>query len=304
VWFYSPGGIIVGNNASFDVGSLLLTTLNPDPGNLPGTPGNPSSFADFNDGTLNATIGFVTDGSAPLDVNGNNISQVQIGGTAAILAQNYVGIVAPRIVKTGGSIRTGGAIGFAAGEQVDLDIESSGGLFGISIPIGSGYQGGAQTDAAIVHTGGNTGVDGAGTGSATTALTARQIQMVAVPKNTAVTILLTGGNIGYGASSASAGSDGVVVLAGQGASTFYNGSGEPSNSAATGLTTTGTVAIGGATSLVDTNFSSNLAVVASATDASASTFDLGFTGTTIIEGGLSSHLTVATGRTVTVNGDL
>lgn len=296
VWFYSPGGIIVGATGTFNVGSLLLTTLNPDPADLPG-----QNFTSFNDGTTIAgTIGLRTDTGI---YAGDNTSQINIASGASISAQNYVGLVAPRIVQSG-NIAAGGAIGLVAAEQVDLTIESSGGLFAISVPVGGGtsYEGNTTADAAVVQNGGSVGTDASGNGIASTASGARQAYMVAVPKNTAVTMLLAGSAIGYGATSASAGTDGVVVLAGAGMSTSFSSPTSPSHTQPTSSTNTGTVLIGSAGTTSDMLFSSNLDVAASNIDAEALDANLTFAGTTILNGGLSSLL--GANQTIVANGDL
>lgn len=301
VWFYSPGGIIVGSTASFSVGSLLLTTLNPDPNNPAGTPGNPSSFTSFNDGQ-NGTINFRTDTSI---YPTNNTSEISIAGN--IRASSYVGIVAPRIVQTGGSIQAGGAIGYIAAEQVNLDIQSAGGLFGISIPVGGGtsYSGTDAAGAAIVKTGGYTGTDAAGVGAASTASNGRNIYMVAVPKNTAVTMLLTGGETGYAAGSASPTPDGIVLLASANAGTSFDGSGDPNPpELPTNANTTGTIQIGGPTATGTVGFSSNLTAVASNVAAGAQAANLRLDGNTTLLGSIAASLTVDTGFTATAIGDL
>ncbi|QJU59683.1 hypothetical protein HL653_19710 [Sphingomonas sp. AP4-R1] len=299
VWFYSPGGMIVGSTASFNVGSLLLTTLNPVYGTNPG-----DTFFDFNDGTNGARITLQTD-PAIFGAGNNNTSQISIAGNAAILAQSYVGIVAPRIVQTGGSIQAGGAIGFIAGEQVNLDIASNGGLFGISIPVGTSFTGTTTTDAAIVKSGGNVGTDATGVGAASTASNGRKIYMIAVPKNDAVTMLLTGGEIGYGASSATATTDGIVLLASENAGTSFDGSGDPNPLLLpTNANTTGAIKIGGQTATGTIGFSSSLTAISSNVIAEADAANLRFDGDTTLLGGLASSLTVASGVAATANRDL
>ncbi|HJP67573.1 MAG TPA: hypothetical protein VJ846_01630, partial [Sphingomicrobium sp.] len=56
IWFYSPGGILVGANATFDVGGLLLSTLDLPNGFTTGT------------GTLNASFSMTQTSAGPIQV--------------------------------------------------------------------------------------------------------------------------------------------------------------------------------------------------------------------------------------------
>jgi filamentous hemagglutinin family protein len=284
VWFYSPGGIIVGSGASFDVGSLLLTTLNPDPGNAPGQP-----FAGFNDGQ-NGMIGFQTD--AAIWGSGNNSSQISIASGATITAQNYVGIVAPRIVQNG-TIDALGAVGLIAGESANLSISLDGGLFEISVPTGTNYQGDASdpANAAIVNGGTISG------GARPVNIAARSMYMVAVPKNVAVSMLL-GGTIGY-ADSATAADDGVLVLAGSNVSAHFDGSGVVSWSAPQQSSLPGTIQIGGSTAANDTLFGVRLNAIGTNVITTASDHDITFAHHALLFGTVASTLDIGTGRTVT-----
>ena len=81
VAFYSPGGILIGSNAVFDVGSLLLTTLDPvrdGSGNFFGTGGEISLRLDAELGSASSAI------------------QVQPGARIQALAEgSYIGMIAP-----------------------------------------------------------------------------------------------------------------------------------------------------------------------------------------------------------------
>ena len=170
IWFYSPTGIIAGPTATFNVGSLILTT--DDIQFVPGVPGvsngsiyGPGGLVQFRGGA--GSTGFVDiQPGAKITANG---------------ASSYVALVAPR-VQQGGTVSANGPIGYIGAEQVDMTINA--GLFDISILAGT-------TDAnGVVHT-------GTTTGSASTGFFDRkQITMVAVPKSTALTMLLSG-SIGY-----------------------------------------------------------------------------------------------------------
>lgn len=185
VWFYSPHGIVTSGNASFNVGSLLLTTSDIDTSNAGSLYLAPNQIGLLaaTDGNARVQIGQNTTISAA----GNNISSVA----------GYVGIFAPRI-EQGGTISAGGMVGLAAAEAGTMTFNA--GLVDIQITQGSAESQGN----GIVHTG-TTG------GPAVTATTTRQIKMVAMPKNTALTMLL-GGSIGFDAGTAVP-DGGAVILA-------------------------------------------------------------------------------------------
>ncbi|HWJ38917.1 MAG TPA: hypothetical protein VNR86_09190, partial [Sphingomicrobium sp.] len=158
VWFYSPGGIIVGQNAVIDVGGLLLSTID-----LPG------SF------TTSAS-GF----SASFSKTQSTAGSIQIKPGAQINARSsYVGMVAPRI-EQGGNVNVNGSAAYAAADQLTMTLNQ--GMFDIAVPVGSG-----TSDAnGIVHTGTTGGAANVG------ASDHHSIYMVAVPKNQALTMLLDG----------------------------------------------------------------------------------------------------------------
>jgi filamentous hemagglutinin family protein len=178
VWFYSPTGIIVGPTALFSTGSLVLTTNAIDTtGGLYGA-GNSIRFA----GPANST-GFV---------NINPGANIRTGGKNG----QYFAAVAPRVVQAGTAL-IDGQIAYVAAEQAQISINA--GLLDIVVTQGT-------TDAnGVVHT-------GTSTGPASGAAVADQqvIQMIAMPKNTALTMLLSGG-IGY-APAAVATDDGSAIV--------------------------------------------------------------------------------------------
>ncbi|PZU10869.1 hypothetical protein [Sphingomonas sp.] len=273
VWFYSPGGILVGAGASFNVGSLLLTTINPDPNNLPG-----QSFSSFSDGT-NGTIGLTTDTNI---YPGDNGSQISIQNGATLTAQNYIGLVAPAI-ENQGTIRAGGAIGLIAGEQVNLDISMDGGLFGISVPLGTNTRNTSSPNYTITQG----GVIGGPVGSAS----ARNTYMVAVPKNTAAAIFL-GGSVGYDLGATSV--DGIVTLTGNGVSTFLDNS----------YNTPTDTAIDSSITIPAATFATKLVAAAGRIDVSVTGADLSFGGGATLIGSQSATLNVAATRTLTSDGNL
>ncbi|WP_028056160.1 beta strand repeat-containing protein [Sphingobium bisphenolivorans] len=194
VWFYSPGGIIAGANSVFNVGSLLLTTNAIDTSN--GIDPNQIRFA----GPAGST------------------SSVEVRAGAQINALNtgsYVALVAPRVVQ-GGTVTVNGSTAYVGAEAADIRI--NGGLFDIAITAGT-------TDAnGVLHSGTTT----APTGTSD----AQRVYMVAVPKNNALTMLLSG-DIGYTPASAVAAQGGTVVLS-AGYDVAGGGIGTMPNATATG----------------------------------------------------------------------
>lgn len=189
IWFYSPHGIITSGNASFNVGSLLLTTSDIDQTSgslyLSQAGGDRIGFLAATDGNAKVQIGQTT----TINAAGNNTTSLA----------GYVGIFAPRI-EQGGTVRAGGMVGYAAGEAGTITFNA--GLVDILITQGS-----AETQGnGIVHTG-STG------GPSVTAATTRQIEMVAMPKSTALTMLL-GGSIGFDAGGAVPDGSAVVLSSG------------------------------------------------------------------------------------------
>ncbi|HET9810815.1 MAG TPA: hypothetical protein VFP53_03855, partial [Sphingomicrobium sp.] len=178
VWFYSPGGIVVGATAVFDVGGLLLSTI--DLPNLfsADASGFSASFA-----KTQTTAGSI---------------QVLNGAQINALQQNsYVALVAPRIVQ-GGNVQVNGSAAYAAGDQVSMTMNQ--GLFDIAIDVGT------DDPEGIVHSG-TTG----GPASADNVGDPHRIYMVAVPKNQALTMLL-GGSVGFDSATSASVENGAIVL--------------------------------------------------------------------------------------------
>ncbi|MGH6658707.1 MAG: beta strand repeat-containing protein, partial [Sphingomicrobium sp.] len=184
IWIYSPGGIVIGATAVFDVGGLLLTSLTIANGWSADGDGFSASFSkEAGDG---GTI------------------QILAGADIQALQQNsYIALVAPRI-EQGGTIRVDGSAALVAAEQLTMTMNQ--GLFDILVDSG----GGTDDPNGIVHTGSTTGPT-----------TGDNIYMVAVPKNLAMTMLL-GGTIGFDATSATELNGQIVLSAGW--APYYEGS--------------------------------------------------------------------------------
>jgi len=180
VWFYSPGGIIVGSTAVFDVGNLLLAAGDPTGGS--GVITDPNQF----------TINSVADSNAAITV--------QAG--AQITASNpgsYVALVAPAIIQSG-TVSTNGSAAYVAAEQTTLTFNS--GLFNITTTVGSNANG----NTPLVHDGTTRFIDDAGQ---------RRAYLVSVAKNDAITMLIEGsGQLGFDTATGVNIDNGVVVLSG------------------------------------------------------------------------------------------
>ena len=160
IWFYSPGGILVGGTATFDVGGLVLTA------------NNPASFD-------NSSSGF---GQFIADAQSNKAVIISAGATITASPTNsYVALVAPR-VEQHGTVNVNGSAAYVAGQQLTMTLNQ--GLFDIAMQVGTGDANG------VVHSGTTTGPVSTG------ATDNHRIYMVAVPKNQALTMLL-GGSIGF-----------------------------------------------------------------------------------------------------------
>ena len=120
--FYSPTGILVGSSASFDVGQLLLTTLDVSTN---------ESFRDF------------SEFGAPLELVGaqGSTARIRIQPGAQILAtpENAFFAVVAADVEMLGSARVNGSHAYVAGEAVNLTFDN--GLFNIEVPVGTAAAG-------------------------------------------------------------------------------------------------------------------------------------------------------------------
>ena len=182
IWIYSPGGIVIGATAVFDVGSLLLTT-------------NDVSNLSSNTNAFSATFTGPASSTSKIQIMpGAQINALQPG--------SYVALVAPRI-EQGGTVRVKGSAAYVAGEQVTMTMNQ--GLFDIQVDVGTSDGNG------IVHTGETSGPANKVVGDN------HSIYMVAVPKNQALTMLL-GGTVGFDAGSASVQNGQIILSAGQGVS--------------------------------------------------------------------------------------
>ncbi len=120
VAFYSPTGFLIGSTATFDVGCLMLTTLEPSPG----------SFDAF------ATSG------GPLDLGGFSVTPATItispGATITAPAEGSFFIAAGSQLNIGGTVSVNGSHAYVAADQATLTHNA--GLFDIIIPIGTNVE--------------------------------------------------------------------------------------------------------------------------------------------------------------------
>ncbi|WP_411339266.1 hypothetical protein V6U71_15345 [Sphingopyxis sp. J-6] len=182
IWFYNAGGILIGNGAAINVGSLLLT----------------ANAIDTTDGLLGpgGEIRFrgLASTSTVEIAQGATINALNTGNPGG----NYVALVAPRIVQRG-TVRTDGSTAYVAAEQADISINN--GLFDINVTVGA-------ADGDVIDHSGVT----AGPAHQQGDTDQSRIYMVAIPKNDAVTMLVSG-QIGYDdALSAQVDPDGAVRL--------------------------------------------------------------------------------------------
>lgn len=182
VWFYSPYGIVIGSTATFNVGSLLLTTSAIDTTGDTTLP-DPSTGINFT-GVQSPTSSIIIQNGAVLNA----------AAETGVVNGSYIGMVAPRIEQHG-MVNAAGMVGYAAMEAGTLTFST--GLVMVQVNTGTSDPNG------IVHDGTTTGPSNGGLPILQT------IKMVAVPKNDALTMLLSG-TIGFATSASTDG--GVVTL--------------------------------------------------------------------------------------------
>lgn len=178
VWFYSPGGIVVGSTARFNVGNLVLSTaeLRYDP-----------------DGAGLFTNGSVAFGSTANPARATSAVSIASGAQINLVnAGSYLAVVSPNITQ-GGTVNVNGSAAYIAAERANVTINA--GLFNINFATGG------QT---LVHTGTTTGPAQVNGGA---------ITFAAVAKNSAISALLSG-TIGYQPATVATNENGQVVLLG------------------------------------------------------------------------------------------
>ncbi|HEX8262652.1 MAG TPA: hypothetical protein VF547_07245, partial [Allosphingosinicella sp.] len=176
--FYSPGGILIGGKAVIDVGSLLLTTIEPE--------------------IVGSGEFFVGNRYNLVKSDPNSFITVEAGASIKALEEkSYVALASPRILQQG-DVRVNGAAAYVAAEAAALTIDN--GLFDIEVAVGS-----SSALNTLVHEGATGGPASGGAGDN------HRIYMVAVPKNSAITALLSG-SAGFDAAADAAVVNGEIVL--------------------------------------------------------------------------------------------
>lgn len=183
LFFYSPGGILIGGNSVFNVGSLVLTT---------------------SDLAYDAATGsFDTSGShvfQPATVAG---SQIVVSAGAQLNASvdgSYIALVAPSIVNDG-TINVNGAAALVAADAATITF-SPNGLFDIQVDSGT-----SATGAVLQNNGSVTGA------AASQPNFVHRVYAVAVPKNDAITMAIgAGSSLGFDIAGAADGIGNTIIL--------------------------------------------------------------------------------------------
>lgn len=164
VWFYAPGGILVGSSAVIDVGGLTLTTADP-----------------VRDGSGN----FIAAGQTVYQPSASNRDVTVVPGASitATPENSYLTMIAP-IVRQGGAVNVNGSAALIAAEAATVTFNN--GLFDIQVTQGTDGDP-LASGAAITHTGSTAGPASSAAGDT------HRVYMVAVPKNTAITLSIIGG---------------------------------------------------------------------------------------------------------------
>ena len=164
----------------FDVGNLLLTTIDPK--------------ADFATGEFLFGKSYLLNG--PVDPK--SFVRIEQGAKInAIQETSYVAVASP-IVEQFGAVSVNGSTAYVAAESVTLTINQ--GLFDIQVQTGS-----SSGAATLVHTGSTGGP------ASTAAGDNHKIYMVAVPKDAAISLLLRG-SVGYDAAVGADVENGEIIL--------------------------------------------------------------------------------------------
>lgn len=189
VWFYSPGGIVVGGQAVFDVGSLLLTTGDPTGGT----------------GQIASTTSFQMASTPDRGAAVNVLSGATLRASAP---GSYIALVAP-VVFQAGTVDVNGSAAYVAAETARLNF--SGGLFSINVGVGSS----AANGMPLQIRGSTTGPASSGVGDP------RAIYAVAVPKNDAITMIVAPtGNFGFAPATSATSQNGTIILQAGGSPTL------------------------------------------------------------------------------------
>ncbi|ASJ90512.1 MBG domain-containing protein [Porphyrobacter sp. CACIAM 03H1] len=191
--FYSPTGLLIGGTATFDVGSLMLTTLD----------ATNTGFQNFAEQGANLTLTGAQGSTARISIApGAQITATPENAFFAVVAAD---------VEMRGIARINGSHAYVAGEVVNLSF--SNGLFDISVPVGTAAAGEAVT------------LDGTVGGPSSTGNLNDNHMIYAVARAAADPIsMLFRGNLGFDPAQAAGVVNGEIIL-----SANYNVSGRTVN---------------------------------------------------------------------------
>ncbi len=172
--FYSPTGILVGSTASFDIGRLLLTTLD---------------VTGFDPQTQSINLAAGQGPAARIET----LPGSQFIGSAE---NSLVALVGHQVIHSG-TINVNGTAAFVAGEQVNLTYNQ--GLLDITVPVGT------DIFEAIIHNGTTGGPSSTGAGDD------HMIYAVARAKAEPISMLLSG-NLGFAPAQSAGVVNGEIIL--------------------------------------------------------------------------------------------
>jgi filamentous hemagglutinin family protein len=184
IWFYSPAGILVGGSAVFNIGSLLLTSSDP-------VGSGDNSFITTDETGTHFSLGQANNGSKVTIASGAQINAMSQPGS-------YIALVAPSITQSG-MVTVNGSAAYVAARSVDMTINN--GLFDISVTMPT-----EEVGPQLIH-------DGSTTGPASVQGEPHRIYLVSVPKNDAITLLISGGStLGFDVAGAADVQGNAIVL--------------------------------------------------------------------------------------------
>ena len=206
VFFYSPNGIVIGQNASINVGSLGLTTssITDD--------GQGNWMSDFGTASPSVTFSAANPGSY-VRTNSAIDGSINANGFGS-----YVALVAP-VVQHNGIIRINSGAALVAAEAATITFNQSG-LYDIQVTTGTDSLQPLTVNGGTISRNSQTiGGD-------------HHAYLVAVPKNDAITLLVVGGaQLGFDiAGSAGVEGNAVILSAGRNIASG-SASGEPVSAA-------------------------------------------------------------------------
>lgn len=275
VAFYSPTGILIGDNAAFDVGQLMLTTLNVSDTDF-------QNFAEFG--------GFMTMTGQP-----GSTARVQINPGAQInaTAENSFFSVVAADIQMLGTARINGSHAYVAGEVVNLSF--SNGLFNILVPVGTGDSG------TVMELGGNIGGPSSnGVGDN------HMIYAVAAAQNDPISMIFRG-NLGFDPAQSAGIVNGEIILSANYSvfGRFVDGGSISDGINATFGANSATSNVRADIFMEDFNASSSLLAIGThRTQVTAFNASSSVDGNLLMVGRENAELTASNGQTFTISGDV